>query len=109
MKIKHISPEANNFTQIIANIAVVPKRLYYIGTLPAERVPTVAIVGTRRPTTYGTEVTTLLATDLARRGVIIVSGMALGVDGLAHRAVIEAGGTTVAVLGNGLDSVYPRT
>lgn len=86
-----------------------PKKLYYMGTLPVERRPTIAIVGTRKPTAYGTEVTTRLATDLARKGIVIVSGMALGVDGIAHRAAMEAGGTTIAVQGNGLARLYPRT
>ena len=109
MKINQISPQDNSFTQIISSIALMPTKLYYIGTLPSERRPTVAIVGTRKPTTYGAEVTTQLATDLARRGVIIVSGMALGVDGLAHRAALDAGGTTIAVQGNGLARLYPST
>ena len=80
-----------------------------MGKLPSERKPTVAIVGTRKPTTYGKEVTHKLAYELASRGVIIVSGLALGVDGLAHRAALEAGGTTIAVLGNGLPSIYPAS
>lgn len=78
-----------------------------MGELPTERRPSVAIVGTRKPTAYGKEVTHRLAYELAKRGVIIISGLALGVDGLAHRATLEAGGTTIAVLGNGLDSIYP--
>lgn len=90
-------------------IVLMPTTLYYIGNLPAERKPTVAIVGTRKPTAYGKEVTAQLATDLARRGVVIVSGMALGVDGIAHRAALDAGGTTIAVQGNGLARLYPST
>jgi len=109
MKINNISPDTNKFTQIITTIAVVPEKLHYIGTLPAERRPTVAIVGTRRPTPYGKEVTTQLAGELARHGIVIVSGMALGVDGLAHRAALEVGGTTIAVQGNGLSHLYPRS
>ncbi len=109
MKINQISPQDNKFTQIITSIALVPKKLYYIGELPAQRRPTVAIVGTRKPTAYGKEVTTRLAGDLARKGVVIVSGLALGVDGLAHRAALDAGGTTIAVQGNGLARLYPST
>lgn len=109
MKINHISPLDNKFLQIIHSIVLMPKRLYYIGSLPTERRPTVAIVGTRKPTTYGTEVTRKITEDLARRGIIIVSGMALGVDGIAHRAAIDAGGTTIAVQGNGLSRLYPST
>lgn len=109
MKINKISPDKNSFTQILTSIAVVPHTLYYTGELPAARIPTIAVVGTRRPTAYGTEVTTRLAGDLAKRGVIIVSGMALGVDGLAHRAALQAGGTTIAVQANGLDRLYPAS
>jgi DNA processing protein len=109
MKINSLSPDKNKFTQIITTIAVVPETLFYIGQLPETRVPSVAIVGTRRPTAYGTEVTTKIAGDLARYGVVIISGMALGVDGLAHRAALQAGGTTIAVQGNGLSRFYPRS
>jgi DNA processing protein len=109
MKINTLSPQDNNYTQIITSIALVPKKLHYIGELPLERRPTVAIVGTRKPTRYGNEVTYKLAYDLAKRGVVIVSGMALGVDGIAHRAALDAGGTTIAVQANGLSRLYPAT
>jgi DNA processing protein len=109
MKINTLSPQDNNYTQIITSIALVPKKLHYIGALPLERRPTVAIVGTRKPTRYGNEVTYKLAYDLAKRGVVIVSGMALGVDGIAHRAALDAGGTTIAVQANGLSRLYPAT
>ncbi len=109
MKINQLSPQDNKFTQIITSIALIPKTLYYLGTLPDQRRPAVAIVGTRKPTAYGREVTERLAYDLAKRGIVIISGMALGVDGFAHRAALEAGGTTIAVLGNGLDALYPST
>lgn len=86
-----------------------PKKLYYIGTLPEQRMPTIAIVGTRKPTPYGKEVTAKIAGDLARYGVVIISGMALGVDAIAHRAAIDSGGTTLAVQGNGLAQLYPSS
>jgi DNA processing protein len=109
MKINMISPQDNKFTQIIDTIASCPEKLYFVGTLPEKRIPTVAIVGTRKPTAYGREVTYQLAYDLARRGIIIVSGLAIGVDGIAHRATLDAGGTTLAVLANGVDIIYPAT
>lgn len=109
MKINRISPQSNQFLQILDNIAKTPKKLYFIGALPESRAPTVAIVGTRKPTSYGKEVTHKLSYELARRGVIIVSGLALGVDGLAHRAALEAGGTTLAILANGLPRIYPAS
>lgn len=109
IKINELSPLNNSYTQIIGSIAVVPKRFYYMGSLPQNRIPTVAIVGTRKPTSYGKEVTTTLASDLARRGVIVISGMALGIDALAHRAALDAGGITIAVQANGLGKLYPAT
>lgn len=109
MKINKISPQENKFTQIITTIALVPRKLHYIGTLPTERRPAVAIVGTRKPTAYGREVTTRFATDLARRGIVIVSGLALGTDAIAHRATLDAGGTAIAVLANGVSRITPMT
>jgi DNA processing protein len=70
--------------------------------------PCVAIVGSRRSSTYGQNVATMLARDLASRGVVVVSGLARGIDAAAHRGALEAGGRTVAVLGTGVDEVYPR-
>ena len=109
MKINTIAPQDNKYLQIIDSIANCPKKLYFMGILPEKRAPTVAIVGTRKPTAYGREVTYRLAHDLARRGVIIVSGLALGVDGIAHRATLDANGITLAVLANGVDIIYPAT
>jgi len=107
MKINSVSPDDSVFLQIIDTIAVKPKIVYFVGTLPTDRPPVVAIVGTRKPTSYGKEVTFNLAYNLAKKGVIIVSGLALGVDAIAHRAALEAGGTTIAVMAGGLDSIYP--
>ena len=108
-KINRISPEKHKYLQIVSHIAKKPEKLYFIGTLPDTRVPTVAIVGTRKPTAYGREVTTRLASDLAQKGVVIMSGLALGVDTIAHKAALEVGGTTIAVLANGLPGIYPAS
>ena len=85
-----------------------PPVLYVRGTLPADDAPSIAVVGTRRPTDYGCRVTADLSSSLAAHGVVVVSGLALGIDARAHKATVDAGGTTVAVLGNGLNTVYPR-
>ena len=84
-----------------------PPLLYVKGDILPEDERGLAIVGTRSPTTYGREVASTLAKDLAKSGVCIVSGLARGIDGIAHRAALEAGGRTIAVVANGLDSVYP--
>lgn len=107
MKINRISPLNSKYLQIICTIANSPKKLHFIGKLPSNRVPTVAIVGTRKPTAYGREITYKLANDLASRGIIIVSGLAIGVDGIAHQAALDAGGITLAILANGVDIIYP--
>jgi DNA processing protein len=84
-----------------------PPVLYVRGSLPAEDEPSLAIVGTRRPTIYGRQVTEEIVGDLVRSGVAIISGLARGIDSVAHRTALDAGGKTVAVFGSGLDIVYP--
>jgi DNA processing protein len=84
-----------------------PPVLYVRGSLIPEDDWAVAIVGTRRVTSYGRQVADDVATTLAQNGVTIVSGLARGVDSIAHQAAIHAGGRTIAVLGNGVDLVYP--
>lgn len=83
-----------------------PIGLYWKGNYVVDR-PCIAIVGTRRATLYGRSVTKRFASELARMGFCIVSGMARGTDTAAHEGALEAGGKTVAVLGCGLDIIYP--
>lgn len=109
MKINKISPQSNNFLKIIENIDKKSERLYFIGKFPTDRPPVIAIVGSRKPTSYGKEITYRFAYDLAKRGIIIISGLALGIDSIAHRAAIDAGGITIAILASGLDKIYPAS
>ncbi|MEO5949204.1 MAG: DNA-processing protein DprA [Candidatus Saccharimonas sp.] len=109
MKINKVSPQEHPYLQMVTSIAKPPKCLYYMGTLPTHRVPTVAIIGTRRPTPYGRQVTERFASELASKGVVIVSGLALGVDALAHQATLDVSGTTIAILANALPDIRPMT
>jgi len=81
--------------------------LHARGRWPPPDGPRVAIVGSRRPSPYGEAVAEQLAADLARAGAIVVSGLALGCDAAAHRGALVGGGVTVAVMGTGVDIVYP--
>ena len=109
MKINTIYVKDNHFLQRSGEVAKPVKKLYFIGQIPEKQLPTVAIVGSRKPTAYGKEVAYKLAYELAQKGIIIVSGLALGIDSIAHRGALEADGTTLAVLANGLDYIYPRS
>jgi DNA processing protein len=82
-------------------------QLHFRGRWPPPEGPRIAVVGSRRPTPYGEAVAERLAADLAAAGAVIVSGLARGIDSAAHRGALEAGGVTVAVLGTGVDIVYP--
>jgi DNA processing protein len=97
------------YPQLLREIFDPPITLYVQGawSICLEE-PCVAIVGSRRSSTYGQNAATMLARDLGSRGVTIISGLARGIDAAAHRGALEAGGRTVAVMGTGLDQVYPR-
>ena len=92
----------------LKEIADPPAVLYFKGSLLPVDDRSVAIVGTRSPTTYGREAAAALSRGLAETGLTVVSGLALGIDGVAHRTALESGGRTIAVLAGGLDRVYPK-
>ncbi len=95
------------YPERLQSISQPPPVLYVRGTLLSDDAWAVAVVGTRRVTRYGRQVAEEIATGLARHGVTVVSGLARGVDGVAHRAALQAGGRTLAVLGCGVDHIYP--
>ena len=118
-KNNEIRPQEADFTEVLETIAVTPKRLYFYGKMPENRLKlgckklkirpkSIAIVGSRKPTKYGENIAYRLAYEAARRGAVVVSGLAYGIDSVAHRAALDAGGVTVAVLGTPIDQIYPR-
>lgn len=106
-KVKVLIYEDTSYPARLKEIYDYPPVLYVRGNLPSQDEPSLAIVGTRRPTIYGRQVTEEVVTDLVQSGITIVSGLARGIDSVAHRAALDAGGETIAVFASGLDIVYP--
>ena len=98
----------DNYPPLLGEIHDPPLVLYARGKLQVLEAPSIAIVGTRRPTYYGLQVAEGLASDLAQRGIAVISGLARGIDSAAHRGCLQGKGKTIAVLGCGIDVVYPR-
>ena len=92
---------------LLKNIDDPPYLLYYAGELECLKEPMVAIVGTRNPTAYGSNIAHKIACDLAQQGICVVSGLAYGIDAAAHRGALEALGKTIGVLGSGITVPYP--
>ena len=110
MKINKVTLNANALPGVLRHISDSPQKLYVWGNLtPLLAKPRLAVVGSRKVTPYGKAVTSDLVRTVAGQGVVIISGLALGVDALAHKAALEAGGYTIAVLACGLDKPYPST
>jgi DNA processing protein len=102
-----LSPESEGYPPGLLELPDPPPYAFLLGHPRALDPPAVAIVGTRTATAYGVRATRRLATALARQGVSVVSGLARGIDAVAHRAALDVGGRTVAVLGTGVDVAYP--
>ncbi|EKD46455.1 MAG: hypothetical protein ACD_67C00231G0003 [uncultured bacterium] len=106
-----VSVENERYPALLREIPDNPYLIYMKGNLECLNLPLVAIVGSRKLTTYGSQVARSFARDLANNGVCVVSGLAFGIDAMAHRGALDAKGKTIAVLGNSLDSesIAPRT
>jgi DNA processing protein len=105
--IQVITWEDETYPRYLREIEQPPPVLYLLGNFVPDDDWSVAVVGTRRVTAYGRQVAEELASTLARSGVTVVSGLARGIDAVAHQAALNAGGRTLAVLGNGVDRIYP--
>lgn len=97
------------YPDLLGQIFDPPLVLYFLGDRSILTKPAIAVVGSRRCSVYGSEVAYTLGMDLAEHDLVVVSGMALGIDGKAHQGALFRGGKTVAVLGTGVDVVYPRS
>lgn len=95
------------YPEVLKTVPDGPAFLFVRGNMASLKQPAIGIVGTREPTSYGKTMAETLARELAQRGIVIVSGLARGIDTHAHHAAVRTGGTTVAVLGSGVDRIYP--
>lgn len=105
--IKCLTIMSDNYPARLLNLKNPPYVLYYVGNIDLINSKAIAIVGTRSPSNYGKQVTEKYAKELAEKGLTIVSGLASGVDKIAHEGALDVGGNTIAVLGGGLDHIYP--
>lgn len=107
--VRLISRDDPDYPPLLAQTTNSPFLLYVRGTLTELDRWSVAVVGTRQASTYGKEVTRKLVAGLVASGITVVSGLALGIDAVAHSAALTSGGRTLAVLGSGVDQIYPQT
>ena len=103
-----VTPADEDYPPMLRDAPGAPLALYVKGDVKALRKPMVAMIGTRRATSYGRDLANRLSYDLCKAGWGIVSGLALGIDGEAHRGALAADGVTVGVIGSGLDCFYPE-
>ena len=101
------SLDISSLTPRLRQIPDAPSKLFVRGDIFTNDEPAIAIVGTRKATPQSLKIARVIAEELANYGIIIVSGLAMGIDTAAHEGALSVGGKTVAVLGNGLDKIYP--
>lgn len=111
MKIREVLPGDSAFPEAFKHLPQPPRQIYVLSNDFASLLnqPLVAIVGSRKASSYGRLVTQQLATELATAGAVIISGLALGIDSIGHQAALDASGQTIAILPCGLDKIYPAT
>lgn len=108
-KVNNLKLDDSDYPDVLRHIYSPPKQLFYSGIAPKDFIdkPRVAIVGSRKATAYGKQITEKLSSELAQAGVVIISGLALGVDSIAHRAALSVGGCTIAILPTPVEKIYP--
>ena len=109
-KINKLTLTSTDFPELLRHIPQPPKQLFVRGSIELlQQAPKVAVVGARKVTPYGRGVTEKLVREVTQAGCVIVSGLALGVDSVAHQACLDTGGQTIAVMLCGLDNIYPSS
>lgn len=108
-KIKYISILDENYPKNLKNIEYTPQIIYYRGNILPEDEFSISIVGSRKCTNYGSWATEKFSKELSELGICIISGMALGIDSIAHKSALKSNSRTIAVLGCGVDQIYPKT
>lgn len=106
--IKEITIESEKYPELLKQIYDPPKCLYVIGNVDILNNPSIAIVGCREATEYGKKAATYFSYNLAKQNINIVSGLAKGIDSFSHIGALQAYGKTIAVIGSGLDIIYPK-
>jgi len=109
LSIARIDKDSSFYPPLLREIFDPPQFIYCRGTLPNPEKPAVALVGTRHPSAAASVQAYALGREFARAGITVISGLALGIDALAHRGCLEGGGCTAAVLGSSVDEVYPAS
>lgn len=109
-QLEKLTRENKRYPGLLRQIHEAPERIFARGETNIAEMPCVAIVGTRKASSYGIQAAESITRDLAEAGICIVSGLAIGIDTIAHKAALATGGKTIAVLGSGIDdqSIYPR-
>lgn len=108
-KIKFLFSNDSRYPVNLKKYPDCPLVLYYVGKLPNKKSKMVSIVGTRNPTAYGKKMASLFTGYLSRKGIIIVSGLAFGIDEIAHKTCLSTGGKTIAVIASGVNNITPKT
>lgn len=106
--IRFITEKEKEWPVKLSCIPSPPLYLFYAGELPENKRPCAAVIGSRNATSYGIRMAEFISAELAKEGIDIISGMAVGIDGAAHRGALNAGGKSYAVLGNGVNICYPK-
>lgn len=107
-KVKVLSLKSQNYPEELKNISQPPVFLYYKGDISLLENRRIGVVGTRKATTYGRITCEKMTEDLIENGITTVSGLALGIDSICHKRTLEKSGKTIAVVGSGLDIIYPK-